>query len=103
MADVGRRFTTDYLVESVLLPSKKVSAFFRSSTVVTVQGKVLTGLITAETDSEIEMLLPDANRIIIKKEDIDERAEAKLSSMPAGLVKTPQELKDILSYLISDQ
>jgi len=103
LEDVGRRFSPDYLVESVLLPSKKISAFFRSSTVVTVQGKVLTGLITAETDTEIELLLPDANRVVIKKDDIEERKEASVSAMPDGLVKTPDELMDVLSFLLSDQ
>ncbi len=103
LADVGRRFTPDYLVESVLLPAKKVSAFFRSSTLVTVEGKVLTGLITAETDTELELMLADARRVIVKKDDIDERLESSVSAMPQGLVKTPEELKDVLSYLLSDQ
>ena len=103
LADVRRRFTTDYLVESVLLPSKKVSAFFRSTTIVTVEGKVITGLITAETDTEVEVMLADAKRVRLKKDDIEERIASSLSAMPQSLVKTPEELKDVLSYLLSEQ
>ena len=103
LADVRRRFTTDYLVESVLLPSKKVSAFFRSTTIVTVEGKVITGLITAETDTEVEVMLADAKRVRLKKYDIEERIASSLSAMPQSLVKTPEELKDVLSYLLSEQ
>jgi len=102
LADVGRRFSPDYLVESILLPSKKISEFFRSSTLVTADGKILTGLITAETDTEIQLMLSDAKRIRIQKEDIDQRRESSVSAMPQGLIKTTQELKDVLSYLVSD-
>ena len=103
LADVGRRFTTDYLVESVLLPSKKISAFFRSSTMLTVDGKAVTGLITSETDTEVELMLPDAKRVRLDKDDIENRISSSVSAMPQGLVKTPEELKDVLSYLLSDQ
>ncbi|HJN11798.1 MAG TPA: c-type cytochrome [Pirellulaceae bacterium] len=103
LADVGRRFSTDYLVESVLLPSKKVSAFFRSSTLVTDDGNALTGLITAETETDVELMLPDAKRVRVKKSDIEERKDSPVSSMPQGLVKSPDELKDLLSYLLKEQ
>lgn len=103
LADVGKRFTLDYLVESVLLPSKKVSAFFRSSSVLTIDGKVFTGLITAETDTELELMLPDAKRVRLQKEDIEERKPSSASAMPQGLIKSPDELKDLLNYLLSDQ
>ena len=103
LADVGRRFSPDYLVESVLLPSKKISAFFRSSTLLTADGRILTGLLTAETDTELELMLPDAKRLRIKKDDIEERKESSVSVMPNGLVKTPEELKDVLSYLLDGQ
>ena len=103
LMDVGRRFTLDYLVESVLLPSQKVSTFFRSSTIVTVDGKVVTGLITAETDTEVVLVLPDATRLPFAKDDIEERVPSSVSAMPQGLVKSPDELKDILSFLLSIQ
>ena len=103
LTDVGRRFSIDYLVESMLLPGEKVSAFFRSSTFVTADGRLITGLVTAETDDQVEVMLPDANRVHIRQEDIEERKESSVSAMPQGLVKTPQELKDLLSYLLSDQ
>ena len=103
LVDIGRRFSIEYLVESVLLPSKKISAFFRSSTLVTVEGKVITGLITAETDDEVELMLQDAKRLRIRQDDIEERRESSVSAMPHGLVRTPQELQDVLSYLLSDR
>ncbi|MCP4785965.1 MAG: hypothetical protein GY903_10170 [Fuerstiella sp.] len=82
---------------------RKVSAFFRSSTLVTDDGKALTGLVTAETETDVELMLPDAKRVRIKKSDIEERNDSPVSSMPQDLVKTPGELKDLLSYLLKEQ
>ena len=33
--------------------------------------------------------------------DIEERKAASTSIMPEGLVKTPQELRDLLAYLLT--
>ncbi len=90
-------------MESVLLPSKKISAFFVSSSILTVDGKVLVGLITNENQTEVELLLPDAKRVRIKKGDIEERQESSISAMPQGMVKTPEEMRDILSYLLMEK
>ena len=99
----AKRLTIPYLVESILLPSKQVAEPFRATRVVTADGLVLTGLVTAESASEIELLLADTSRRKIAVVEIDERSVSELSPMPQGLVKTPQELADLLAYLLSDR
>jgi hypothetical protein len=37
----------------------------------------------------------------IPKSDIEERKLLDISPMPQGLVKSPQELQDLLAYLLS--
>jgi hypothetical protein len=39
---------------------------------------------------------------MIKVADIEEREPVRTSPMPASLVKTPDELRDLLAYLLSD-
>ena len=63
---------------------------------------VLTGLVVAETADRLELLLPDATRKAVAKADIAERRILEQSPMPQGLVKTPEELRDLLAYLLSD-
>ena len=75
---------------------------FRATTILKQDGRVLTGLVTAESADELEMLLPDATRQTVRTSDIEERSAA-LSPMPQGLVRSPQELRDLLAYLLSDQ
>jgi putative heme-binding domain-containing protein len=103
LAEARNRFTVPYLVESILLPSKQVSPVFLASSVETTSGVKLTGLIVAETNDKIELLLPDATRKTIMKSDIAERNLLKTSPMPAGIVKTPEELRDLLAYLLSEK
>lgn len=100
LAGASKRFTIPYLVESVLLPSKKISPVFRSTLIVTKDGKVHTGLITSESADKVNMLTIEAKRIEILKADIDERKQQETSPMPAGVIKKPEELRDILAFLL---
>jgi putative heme-binding domain-containing protein len=102
LADARKRFTVPYLVESVLLPSKQISPVFRATLIETKAGQSLSGLVVKETAEVIELLLPDATRKEIAKKNIDSRKLLDLSPMPAGIVKTPEELRDILAYLLSE-
>ncbi len=102
LADSGKRFSVAYLVESVLAPNKVISPVFKSSTIETTDGKVITGLIVSETGEKIEVLLPDTKRVSINKSDIEARKLADISAMPAGVVKTTEELRDVIAYLLSN-
>jgi len=102
LVDVKKRFTVPYLVESVLLPSKQVAQPFKAAVIVTEDGQIVTGLVVNESQDELELLLADATRKTIAKSQIEERSVASISPMPAGIVKTPAELRDLLAYLLSD-
>ncbi|MEX2560135.1 MAG: hypothetical protein WD403_09480, partial [Pirellulales bacterium] len=102
LADAARRFTVSHLVESILLPSKEVAPLFRATSIETDDGLPLSGLVVRETDDELELLLPDATRKILDKRRIEARELQEISPMPSGVVKTPQELADLLAYLLGD-
>jgi putative heme-binding domain-containing protein len=101
LADAMKRFTIPFLVESVLLPGKQVSPVFKATLVVTTAGKTHSGLVVGETAEKLEMILTDATRLTILKTDVEQRKLQEISPMPQGLVKTPQELRDLLAYLLS--
>lgn len=102
LTDAGKRFTVPYLVESVLAPNKVISPVFKSSIISTNDGKVITGLIVSETGDKLEVLLPDTKRVTIEKSNIDERKLGDTSAMPPGVVKTVDELRDVLAYLLTN-
>lgn len=102
LAGAARRFTVDHLVESVLLPSRQIAPLFRATTLEMADGRLITGLVLAEDGQEIELLLPDATRLKLSTADIERRELSNVSPMPAGLVKTPEELRHLLAYLLSE-
>lgn len=100
LAEAARRFTIPYLVESILLPNKQISPVFRATQVQTADGKTFAGLLVAETADKLELLLPDTKRATILKSDIEQRQLQNLSPMPQGVVKKPDELRDLLAFLL---
>jgi putative heme-binding domain-containing protein len=102
LAGALKRFTPAHLVESILTPSKQVAPVFGTTTVVTADGQSLSGLVVAEDETRIVLLLPTAARQEVAKSDIEVRRLHETSPMPSGLVKTPAELADLLAYLLSE-
>jgi putative heme-binding domain-containing protein len=100
LANASARFTVAYLVESVLAPSRSVAPVFRATSFVLRDGKTLTGLVLSENSEKIELLCSDATRKKIARSDIEVRKLQDISPMPAGLVKTPEELRDLLAFLL---
>ena len=68
----------------------------------TAAGQVETGLVIGETSDRLELLLSSGTRKAFAKSDIVERHPSEISAMPAGLVKTPDELRDLLAYMLSE-
>ena len=101
LESAGRQFTVPYLVESELLPNRKISPVFCSSLIVTSKGKTVTGLVVGETGQTVTVLTAEAKRIEIPKGEIETRKTQNISAMPAGLVKTSAELRDLIAYLLS--
>jgi len=89
-------------VESILLPSQQISPLFRATVIVTKDQAVLSGLVVKESDPALELLLPDTTRRTVMLGDIAERRVQETSPMPAGLVKEPQELLDLLAFILSE-
>ncbi len=102
LSTVRRRFTRKEILESILFPSAVISDQFRSVTVVTDAGQVFTGLRLPEAPpGKVVLLLPDATKLELDKDSIEQMAPAKVSVMPEGLLNqlTPQEIADLFAFL----
>lgn len=97
---IGTSAPMDYLVESLLAPSKKVKEGYVAATVVTVDGRVITGIKVNETETLLTLRPPLRDDVVLRKEEIDEQFDAG-SIMPAGLVDllTRQEQMDLIQFL----
>jgi putative heme-binding domain-containing protein len=100
------RFSVRDVLESVVDPSKVISDQYSAVTVVTTDGRVITGrIINLSGDSlriNTNMLDPGAVEGVDRK-TIEEQFPSKLSMMPTGLLNTlhEDEMLDLLAYLLS--
>lgn len=97
----SRTKTPDVLLTAILDPNRAIDNNYFGYTVVTEEGKVLTGIITAETSSSITLRQPEGKEETILRSDIDELRNTGLSLMPVGFEKniTPQQMADLISFL----
>jgi len=104
LADLKTVLTPEELVDSVLRPSKRIDKDFAQVSVVTVDGKILTGVRVSENDDELVLRnLAQTEPIKIPADDIEEVLQSRTSIMPAGLakqLKTRQDWDDLMKYVI---
>jgi putative heme-binding domain-containing protein len=100
LVSIGASAQVDYLIESILLPSKIIKEGYHSLNVVTNRGKLYTGIKVRETKDELVLRDAEDREIMIPVKDIDERANGG-SLMPEGLADplTRQELVDLVRFL----
>lgn len=105
LAGVGSRFSRMHLIESLLEPSRTVAPSYETVVVVLANGQVLSGVKTAENESQV-MLGDNQGKVIeIAKSDIDQLETQPRSTMPDGLEQrlTEREFLDLIEYLVSQK
>jgi putative heme-binding domain-containing protein len=90
---------TEYLIESVLYPSKVIKTGFETETVVTKDGKALSGLVKDEGDALRVLNLDRDDRVA--KSDVESRSVSRVSIMPEGQEAqlSRREFADLIAYL----
>jgi quinoprotein glucose dehydrogenase len=96
---VGKQ-TREYLLESIVLPSKTIAKGYESVLIVTVDGRTVTGVLKAEDDKEVHLVTAEGKPLTVAKADIDDRRATK-SAMPEDLPTklTKRELRDLVEFL----
>ncbi len=99
----SERGDLDFLLTSLVDPSRMVRKEYQAQTVALNDGRVLTGLVVDEDDRT--MTLVDANRqkTVIPRDAIDATRAADVSLMPEGLLDklTEPQIRDLFRYLQS--
>jgi putative heme-binding domain-containing protein len=100
LGTVQHRSPQEILIH-VLDPNREVSPNFLEYTVRMTDGRVLNGLIAAETDAGLTLRRAQNQEDNILRSEIDEIGSSGQSLMPEGMEQkiTPQELADLIAYL----
>jgi len=101
---VGRA-SFEQLLSNVFDPSLVIGPAYQGRTVVTADGRVLTGLVVEDNPQRIVLKLQGGKLETIARGDVDDMEVSKLSLMPEGVEKqlSPQELIDLFALLKLDK
>ena len=106
LSAVGAGLSAELIVESIIWPSRQVKEGFMATAIVTDEGQVFEGYeMNQERGGILRFRDFSANRVVeISLESIDERRE-RGSIMPRGYgtLFSPEELQDLVRYLIEQR
>ncbi len=104
LTGLGDRMSKEHIIRSILWPNEEISKGYETIMVIDSDGVPTSGFILEETDQKVVLGIKDGKKKEILKDDIEERADKKASSMPEGLTETisPGEFLDLLAFLMDD-
>ncbi len=99
------RASFEQLLSNVFDPSLVIGASYQALTVVTKEGRVVSGLPIEDSPQRIVLKVQGDKQEIIARADIEEVVPSKLSLMPEGLEKQipPQEMHDLFAFITLDK
>ena len=106
LTGVGGRFTPQYVLESLIEPSKAVSDQYQATVFLTDSGKTVVGKI-ANLNGErlmiITNMLEPGSFTVLQRSEIEEQHPSPVSMMPTGSLDTlnRDEILDLIAYLRS--
>ncbi|MEJ7595358.1 MAG: c-type cytochrome, partial [Planctomycetaceae bacterium] len=92
----------DRVLEDVLAPNRNVDVAFRTTTVVTNEGKAYSGLLKELEGNRVTIIDSQAKETILQTDAIEERRAATTSPMPSNVGETFSEpqFRDLITYLL---
>jgi putative heme-binding domain-containing protein len=102
---VNGRSSFEQLLNNVFDPSLVIGNAYQARTVVTTDGRVLSGLLVEDNPQRVVLKLQGGKLETIARADVEEMEISKLSLMPEGVEKQlqPQELIDLFALLKLDK
>ena len=99
------RASFEQLLSNVFDPSLVIGASYQALTVVTTEGRVISGLPIEDSPQRIVLKVQGDKQEILARSEVEEVVPSKLSLMPEGLEKqiTPQEMHDLFAFITLDK
>jgi putative heme-binding domain-containing protein len=100
----AQRTSVDYLLENLIDPSAAISRDYQLQVIATTDGRVVTGLPSAEGERALAVQTA-TERIVIPLDEIESRRTSDASLMPDGLLQnlSEKEVQDLFAYLMGPE
>ena len=99
----GRK-NLDYVLSNLIDPSAIIDPAYRLTTVLTIDGRLLSGFMIQQDDKFVILRTTEA-QVRLELNDIDELKTSNTSMMPEGMLRhySDNEVRDLILYLASPQ
>ena len=99
-----KKQSPEALLRAIIEPSKEIDEKYQSRIMVLEDGRTITGMVTKESDEEIQLIvnpLAKDKPTVIDPETIEAQKKSEVSLMPAGLLDrlTREEILDLIGYV----
>ncbi|MEZ6046773.1 MAG: PQQ-dependent sugar dehydrogenase [Planctomycetaceae bacterium] len=103
LADIGKKYTREQILESIVEPSKKIEDKYKGFLVITEDGLTLAGRIIGQGPDGIVILDNELKQHTVAMDEIDDVEEQKKSLMPEQLFRdlSADQAADLLEFLSS--
>jgi len=93
--------TPRQLLTDILIPNAAIDNNYLSYTIITADGRTLTGIIAAETPTSLTLKQPENKTVTLLRSQIDQMQSAGVSLMPEGLERNidRQQMADLISFI----
>lgn len=102
LVDINKKFpVAGDLILHAMQPSLKIEDAFAAYTIVTIDGKVLTGLVVEQSPSEVVLKTVEKQVVRLARSNIEEMVRSEKSLMPERILSdlTAQEAADLIEYV----
>jgi len=101
MRSLGASSPVDYILDSLIEPSKKIKENYNAIVVEDDAGRTLQGIKIRESEAELVLRSQDDKELVIAKKSIESRNDSTISLMPGSLLDdlSQQELIDLTRFL----
>jgi len=99
--DGYERGNLTFWLNSIVEPSLEIREGFQSYLILTIDGRVLNGMIAAQDPKTVTLRNADNQLTVISRDDIETLKAIRTSLMPTDVLKdmTPEELRNLFAYL----
>ena len=91
------------ILESLLMPSKRIAPGFETTTLDLSDGDVISGIIQQETNETLTLRTADRSTITLSKSQISHRSKQQSSMPPMGGILSRKELRDLVAYIANQK
>ena len=101
LTQIGKKLDREKLLESLVDPSKTIESLFTAYLLETTDGRVVSGLMSKQSDREVILMQADRVEVRVPASDIERLVPQRKSLMPELLLSelTADQVRDILEYL----